>query len=121
MLQQGRYTWRHDSVLSHILDFLKRSITTTSFEIHCDIGERTPVTIPPDILVTTDRPDLVVINRLNKTIWIFELTVSFECSINKAHDRKTNKYVRLVNDLEQLGYTVQFCAFEIGSRGLITP
>ena len=80
MLQQGRYTWRHDSVLYHILDFTKQIVKLNSqLEICCDIGERSPVTIPPDILVTTDRPDLVVIDRTNHKIWIFELTVPFEC------------------------------------------
>ena len=55
-----------------------------------------------------------------KRCLILELTVPFECSIDKAHKRKSDKYERLINDLEILDYSVEFCAFEVGSRGLIS-
>lgn len=119
MLEQGRYTWRHDSVLSAIHDFTKLVISD-GMDIHCDIGQTTTCTIPPDILVTTDRPDLVIMKKSAKRCWILELTVPFECSIDKAHKRKSDKYERLINDLEILDYSVEFCAFEVGSRGLIS-
>ena len=35
-------------------------------------------TIPADILTTLQRPDIVIINRSEKRITLFELTVSFE-------------------------------------------
>ena len=45
-LEQGRYTWRHDSVLTNIANFI--SCSNDSIEIHCDAGGK-PWTVPPDI------------------------------------------------------------------------
>ena len=35
-------------------------------------------TIPPEILITQSRPDLVLLNGLKESIWLLELTCSFE-------------------------------------------
>ena len=47
--------------------------------------------IPPDILCTKQRPDMVVINRYKKKIHILELTCSFEKNITSANLRKNPK------------------------------
>ena len=52
-------------------------------------------------------------------IVIVELTVPYETVIQDAHDRKSQKYADLVNDLEISGYKVQLFCLEIGSRGQI--
>ena len=71
MLSQGRYTWRHDNVLltikNHITGFVN------SDYILCDADTTTSWTIPSDILVTKERPDLVILDRLNFKIFILEL------------------------------------------------
>ncbi len=54
MLEQGRYTWRHDSTLNKIREFVNQ----VNDSGNVDLGEN-PWTIPPDLLVTSDRPDLV--------------------------------------------------------------
>ena len=41
-------------------------------------------------------------------------------SFKSAFDRKTERYVRLALDLEQLGFTVFNMPLEIGARGVIT-
>ena len=48
-------------------------------------------TIPPDILVALSRPDLVIINRSIKSVYILELTCSFERNILAANIRKNTK------------------------------
>ncbi|XP_072042835.1 uncharacterized protein [Amphiura filiformis] len=80
MLQQGRYTWRHNSVLRIILDTL-REVSDSSWTFYCDLAGACKVagtTIPPDILATQQRPDLVLVNRPSKKIIVIELTIPFE-------------------------------------------
>ena len=51
---------------------------------------------------------------------IAELTVPFEPNMEKAHDRKQNKYASLVHDLNKEGIKTSLICFEVGSRGLVT-
>ena len=78
-------------------------------------------TIPINILVTSQRPDLVIANECKKLITILELSIPFELNIESTHELKVNRYSDLVADLEMLGYTVSYYPFEIGSRGYISP
>ena len=122
MLDQGRYTWRHNSVLRTIKDSLK-NITDHSWKIYCDLADATKTagtTIPPEILPTQQRPDLVLINEGSKSIVIIELSIPFEQNIQKAHVYKENKYASLVSDLQEQGYDTNLFCVEIGSRGLIS-
>jgi len=64
-LTQGRYTWRHDSVLMKISQLLQ-SLLPHSATLNSDLeGLRAesnpPSTIPPSILSTALRPDMVII------------------------------------------------------------
>ena len=122
-LDQGRYTYRHDSVL-HVIHELVTDITSSNpnIEVLTDLtnnNEQTP-TIPPEIIPTPLRPDLVTINREAKAITIVELTVPYESNIQKEHEYKTEKYQHLVSDLTRIGFTVTFFAIEVGCRGVIT-
>ena len=122
MLDQGRYTWRHDSVLRKIMDAVK-DLKDQSWKIYCDLSDATKAagtTIPPEILPTQQRPDLVLINEGSKSIIIIELSVPFEQNIHKAHEYKENKYASLVHDLQEQGYDTNLFCVEIGSRGLIS-
>ena len=77
-------------------------------------------TIPTDILITNLRPDLVMLNRSEKAITLFELSVPFETNITATHLRKVQRYEKLIFDLENSRYNVSYYAFEIGSRGFIS-
>ena len=68
-LNQGRYTWRHDSVLSHIFYSLAR-LFPPDYMLFADLDfqraeDSSPATIPPSVLSTPLRPDLVVIENQN--------------------------------------------------------
>ena len=76
-------------------------------------------TIPPDVLVTQARPDLVLLNRHEKIICLLELTCSFERNSEAANIRKSLRYAALKSDLEQNGYKCFLVPFEVGSRGYI--
>ena len=118
-LQQGRYTWRHDNVLG----FLWQVLRTGGKKVYADLpGREAPGggTIPADILVTAERPDLVHVDRDVNTLQIFELTVPFESRIDGAHALKKDKYVNLMNDITDAGWTCNIETLEIGSRGMIS-
>ena len=68
-LNQGRYTWRHNTVLNHIANTILQN-KPSYVEVYSDISglDINSGTIPPDILVTQLRPDLVIINRQEKII-----------------------------------------------------
>ena len=87
--EQGRFTWRHNSVLNHFATSLKK-ISPEYLEILADLPTLwlNGGTIPPDILTTSFRPDLVLIKRKEKKIKLLELMCSFEKNIEMAHFRK---------------------------------
>ena len=77
-LEQGRYNYRHDSVLLHLTKELIQT-KPDSLEVYSDITgyDINGRTIPQDIIVTNgegSRPDLVLVSRPTKTIWLLELT-----------------------------------------------
>ena len=122
-LKQGRYTWRHDSILCYLTKYFKENIDTNILEIFADLPKMriNGGTIPADILVTGERPDLVIINRSSKEIFILELTCSFETNVDQARHRKNTKYNDLVSDIKRNNYKVTLISFEVGSRGHISP
>ena len=64
-LDQGRYTWRHNSVLNSIIDSIRPALGP-SFKLFSDLpGYEAPHggTIPPHILVTNLRPDLFIVSE----------------------------------------------------------
>ena len=120
-LNQGRFTWRHNSVLAHFTTELKKH-KSNHIEIYADLPSHNinGGTIPQDITQTALRPDLVLIERKAKKIHLLELTCSFETNIDAAYHRKYKNYTDLKSDLENSGWAVQLYPFEIGSRGHAT-
>ena len=116
-LNQGRFTYRHDNILHYVANSLDKS----KYECFIDIpGHQTSNngTIPSDITITADRPDIVIINRKDKIVYIFELTACFEMNISTRHTFKENKYAYFLTDIKN--FTTTVIAFEIGARGYVT-
>ena len=123
-LNQGRFSWRHDSVLLQISKVVK-SLATRGTEVFSDLPDFqiNGTTIPADVMVSAgegSKPDLVILNREQKTVALLELTCSLPGSANKAHIRKVNTYTQLSIDLEERGYKVFLVPFEVLSSGHIT-
>ena len=120
-LSQGRYTWRHNSVLYHMTKVILNE-KPEALEILADLPglNLNGGTIPPDVITTQLKPDLVILNRSEKTIFLLELTCSFETNIEAANLRKMTKYSALKSDLEEKGYKCHLIPFEVGSRGHIS-
>ena len=117
-LTNGKYLWRHNNVLHHI----KKCIEVKKFTLYIDPDENRQSrksTIPPNAVVTTLIPDIVLIDEKTKSLEIFELTCPAETRIDIAHLLKVEKYAHLVNDIKE--YKTEVNVFEIGSHtGQIT-
>ena len=113
-MDQGRFTWRHDSILHYISNCLDKE----KFTCYVDIpGHQTQAggTLPPDILITTLKPDVVVVDTRNKLVNnIFELTVPGETRISEAQRIKSEKYQHFQTDIKPLQASV--IPFEVGSH-----
>ena len=70
----------------------------------------------PDVLVTGQRPDIVILNRTEKKIVLFEPTVSFEKNVEAANLRKNRRYNDFTSDLIENVWSAENIPFEIGSR-----
>ena len=107
-LDQGRYTWRHDSVLNFIANSLS---ALPSCSIYADL----PAFLSPS-LVTGDslRPDLLLITK-NKTLYILELTIGFETNIQVNSDRKGLKYNPLHHSLRSTYRQINFINLSLGA------
>jgi hypothetical protein len=122
-LTQGRYTWRHNSILSTIVNHLKNKLPDdAAIKIYADIPGWliNGSTVPPNILPTSQRPDLVIVDSGRKRIHVVELTIPFERNIASANNRKTERYSSLVSDLNSTEYKCVLSCIEIGSRGFIS-
>ena len=123
-LNQGRYTWRHDSVLQEITKHVK-SLVTVGTQVYADLREHkiNCSTIPADILVSNgegSRPDLVILDRKTKQIALMELTVPLPQSSQAAKSKKLLKYTQLELALTEKGFKVYLMPFEICSNGHIS-
>ena len=123
--ESERYTWRHNSILSYITLSLKEN-QNPNIQIYADLeGHKVNgQTIPLEIIVTGQRPDLVIIDSSTptKTVYLLELTVCFETAGNMeaANARKYERYTSLSEDIKEAGYICKNIPFEVGSRGHLT-
>ncbi len=114
-----RYTWRHNSVLLYIKNFLAKDMPENT-QIFLDIpGHFKGIsTVPVDITVTNQKPDMVIIDNSGK-VTIMELTIPFESNIIQAEQRKRQRYEGLLDEIINKGHPAELITVEIGSRGLI--
>ena len=93
-LEQGRYTWRHNSILNFLATSLKAVNEST---IYADI----PGYLSPSIITGENlRPDLLLKTN-NNYLYILELTVGFESNLDTNAPRKHSKYASLLSDLQR--------------------
>ena len=119
-LNQGRLTWCHDSVLLKLV----RGITPVLSEndtLYADLQgyrvcDNPPDTIPLDIIVTSARPDLVILHH--KEILLFELTIPYNSpeALSNARKRKMSKEIFL-SELDSKGVKASLTTLEISALG----
>ena len=116
-LENGKYLWRHNTIINYIM----QSVDTEKFKVFADLPGHTADgggTVPADICVTVHKPDLVIIDEKNGSLYIVELTVPFETNIEIRHREKSDKYAHFVTDVTNMNTSV--ICFEIGSHGFIS-
>ena len=98
-LEHGRYTWRHDQILSIIKDGLKNR-RLDGFSLECDLpGEKYSYIL--QTVCSMLRPDIVIYNP--KTVVLLELIVPFDERISEAKQRKEDKYEELIEEIAASG------------------
>ena len=120
-LDQGRYTWRHDSVLLSIVSTLRDNLRT-GFEIFADLPSFRSShggVIPPNVLVTNLKPDLFILNAADRAVILVELTCPWDANVERSHEYKKEKYAPLVADLSH-SYSVKYYPVEVTVRGQVT-
>ena len=119
-----KFKFRHDSVLNHLLHTIMKS-ENDQVMVYADLnGWRVNGgTMPPDLVLTEQIPDLVIIDRSDTPakVLLIELTVPWDSanSFRAAEERKTARYERLAGDLRDKGLTTYNLPLEIGCRGVI--
>ena len=76
-------------------------------------------TIPPHVLTTALRPDIVILSETSQEIVLFELTCPWDSNIVRSHTFKSEKYAPLIADLS-VNFIVHFFSVEVSARGQIT-
>ena len=120
-LDQGRYTWRHNSVLLCIVKTIRDNLND-GFSLFSDLaGFHAPHggVIPPHILVTNLKPDLFIVNESTGVVLLFELTCPWDGNINRSHEFKQERYSAMVTDLSR-NFRVKYYPVEVSVRGQIT-
>ena len=89
------YTWRHDNILNYIAKVITNNLKD-GITIFVDIPEYNinGGTIPPSVVVTSQKPDIVIIDSKTtpSTVWLYELTAPFETNIDSSNSYKRDKY-----------------------------
>ena len=111
-LDEGRYTWRHNSVLL----FLANTFSSLK---QCTVYADLPSFLSP-CLITGDslRPDLLLLTE-DKILYILELTIGFETNIQINSNRKAAKYTSLISDLSPYYSKVIFIKLSMGAIGIM--
>ena len=73
--------------------------------------------IPEEIVVTTHRPDMVLISKNNKKMVVVELTVPMECRVEVSNELKKKRYADLEEAVKPQGWKATVWAVEVGCRG----
>ena len=110
-LEEGRYTWRHNSALHFVASTLQ-SVRYSS--LYADLpGFLSPCIITGDQL----RPDMLL--SIGKTtLYMIELTVGFETNLNSNAERKHEKYHRLTRDLSSDFHNIKFINLSLSALGI---
>ena len=88
-LDEGRFTWRHNSALQFIANSLQSIVGST---LYVDLpGFLSPCIITGDTL----RPELLLVTA-DRKLFVLELTVGFETNLDINAHRKKEKYHQLL-------------------------
>ena len=100
-LDEGRFTWRHNSALQFIANSLQSIVGSTLYvDLPCFLS---PCIITGDTL----RPDLLLVTA-DRKLFVLDLTVGFETNLDINAHRKKEKYHQLLQTLSSQFSLVKF-------------
>ena len=126
-LNQGRFTWRHDSVLKCLVHGIKTFLSKDE-KLYADLPglracDNPSATVPQNIVATSARPDMVIVS--GGDVKLVELTVPYNSpeALRNARQRKESKenYQLLLSELDRLGYRASLTTLEVGALGHSLP
>jgi hypothetical protein len=116
-LDQGRLTWRHDFVLNHFAGCLKSALVGKStVELYCG-------SIPADVMVQAQRPDLVILDQSvhgRRRIALVEPTCPWDIDAKRAKEHKASRYADLKIALSNEGWDCSLYMIEVGARTIFS-
>ena len=65
------------------------------------------------------RPDIVLIDKVQRLVLITEVSVPYDCHISKCFQSKFDKYFPLAQEINNLGFRTEIIVLLIGSMGSI--
>ena len=107
-VKEGQTAKKARTAATAILDESER------WEMKVDLGKQL---VFPDIVHTTQRPDIVIWSPKDKKLVMIELTVPWETRCDEAYERKMGKYTELQEQCRQRGWSAWLFPVEIGCRG----
>ena len=127
-LQKGRFTYRHDQILHYLLKTLAApGMEGLTFHSDLEGWKVGGGSIPPEIVVTSQRLDLVILDK-RKTqteIHLVELTVPFDTIEGIERAREREKVSAMLpwppTSVSRASSQVPPPTLEIGTRGYISP
>ena len=93
----------------------------TDWVMKVDDINGTRLRIPPHIMHTDQRPDIIFTSENTKQMGIVELTVGAEENIEVNHERKLTNYAIIEETAGRRGWRVTIWAVEVGCRGFPAP
>ena len=126
-LNQGRFTWRRDSVLKCLVHGIKTFLSKDE-KLYAELPglracDNPSATVPQNIVATSARPDMVIVSGGN--VKLVELTVPYNSpeALRNARQRKESKenYQLLLSELDRLGYRASLTTLEVGALGHSLP
>ena len=107
-LDEGRYTWRHNSVLLFLA-------STFSSLKQCAVYADLPSFLSPSLITGESlRPDLLLLTKDNL---LYELTIGFDTNIQNNSNHKAAKYSSLLSELPPSYSKVAFINLSMGAIG----
>ena len=109
------YSARHNRIVDEVYKFLKP--LKKRFRYYNDQFINTVIANIDFDNVVHRRPDIVVIDIINKSSILVEITVCYDLYFDQAYKKKIRRYTLLCDVLEGNGYNVKLVVLCFGSLG----
>ena len=91
---------------------------STDWRMLVDYTDRI-IVFPPEIVATSERPDIVIWSVALKKVIMIELTCPADEGIEAARERKLGRYSQLKQDIGDAGWAAGLLTIEVGARGYV--